>query len=161
SVDDRDVCKPIVKAPPPPPPPGGGLTGTGPTPPPETPADKGPKKRANILRYAGIGVLALGGIGFGLRTSYGMPAQSIRCNSTNPNVNDPWPANIKMQEAEGQSDENKQIAFMIGGGAVMVAGVVMIFVGTAKAETPATSTSVSFAPLANHDTVGVSAAGRF
>jgi len=162
SVEDKDVCKPIVKkqepAPPPPPTP---IVKPEPTPGPATGSvDNGPKTKTPTLRYVGVGVAVLGAAVFGVGTYYGLQAKSISDEITNHPTNDPWPANIKDREAEGKSAEKKQIAFMVGGGIALAAGVTMFIVGGSKSASEA-STSISIAPIATSDQLGFAAAGRF
>jgi len=157
SVDDKDVCKPIVKPPPPPPPPAPAKIAPQ-APPSQTPVVPPPEEKSspNALRYAGIGVAVVGGIVFGVGCYYGIQAKSISDEITNHPKDQPWDANIHDREAEGQADENKQIGFMIGGGVAAAAGVVMIVLSGSRHES-----AVSIAPVATHDTVGFAAAGRF
>ena len=156
SVDDKDVCKPIVKAPPPKQEPL--ATSVEPTPTtPEEPTDT-PKKKTNVLRYAGIGVAVVGAGLFGVGTYYGLEAKSVSDFITNHPTDEAWPADIKEREAKGEDAEKKQIAFMVTGGLVLAAGVVMVIVSAPKEEK---DTSVTFTPVATPDTVGFAAAGRF
>ena len=153
SVDDKDVCKPIVK--PPPPPPQAPPAETPPrvtTPEAPAPAHAGP----NTLRYVGIGVTALGGVMLGIGGYYGIQAKSISDEITNHPTNEPWPANIHEREAEGQSDENKQIGFLIGGGVAVAAGIAVIVISGSQHES-----AIAIAPIATHDRVGISATGSF
>jgi len=156
SVDDKDVCKPIVKAPPP------KQQEPAPTQEPTPivgPTDNGPKKKPNVLRYVGIGVAVVGAGLFGVGAYYGIQAKSISDEITNHPTGDPWPANIKEREAEGEDAEKKQIGFMVVGGLAVAAGVVMVIVSAPKQEKQ--DTSVTFTPVATPDTVGFAAAGRF
>ena len=162
SVEDKDVCKPIVKKQEPaPPPPNPVLTNPEPTPGPAPgPVDNGPKKPTPTLRYVGVGVAVVGAAVFGVGTYYGLQAKSISDEITNHKTTDPWPANIKEREAEGKADEKKQIIFMVGGGLALAAGVTMFIVGAPKASAE-TSTSLSIAPVATPDQLGFAASGRF
>jgi hypothetical protein len=51
-----------------------------------------------------------------------------------------WPDNINTIESDGQSYENKQIGFMVVGGAMIVAGAAMYIIGGSKK--PATEVTV-------------------
>lgn len=157
SVEDSALCKPIVKPqpvnePPAPQP----VLQPEPQPVPEQP-DK-PASSSSALRYVGLGVAIVGAGAFGLGTYYGFEAKKISDEITNHKVSDPWPADIKDREAEGKSDEKKQIGFMIGGGVAVAAGVTMIILGGSKSDSEA---RVSVAPIATSDTLGFAAAGRF
>lgn len=158
SVEDDQLCKPIVKpkeeAPPRPEP------VVAPQPQPAPVAVDKPEKPTPTLRYVGFGVAIVGAGLFGGGVYFGLEAKNISDEISNHNINDPWPADIKAREQEGKDAEKKQIALMIGGGVAVVAGVVMIVVGGAKGSSEA-SPSVSFTPVATPDTLGFAAAGRF
>src|SRR5262249_9436300 len=124
------------------------------------PVDNGPKKKTPMLRYVGVGTAVVGAAVFGMGTYYGLQAKSISDEITNHPMNEPWRADIKDFEAEGKSDEKKQIICMVGGGLALAAGVTMFIVGAPKAEAE-TSTSLSIAPIATPDQLGFVAAGRF
>jgi tetratricopeptide (TPR) repeat protein len=158
TVEDKDLCKPIVKPAPavepkPEPPPA-----PSPAPPPQPQPAETPTAKPPTLRYAGAAVAVVGAGVFGLGTYYGLEAKKISDEITNHDVGEPWPANIKAREEEGKSAEKKQIMFMIGGGVAIAAGVTMFFLGAPKS---APETSVSVAPIATSDTLGFAAAGRF
>jgi tetratricopeptide (TPR) repeat protein len=160
SVDDDQLCKPIVKPKKeePPPPPLREEKREEPTPTPTGPVDSGPKKATPTLRYVGFGVALVGAGVFGAGVYFGIQAKSISDEISEHNINDPWPANIKEREQEGKDAEKKQVGLMIGGGLALAAGVVMVVVG---APSPSAETSVSFAPVATGDSLGFAAAGRF
>jgi hypothetical protein len=157
SVEDKELCKPIVKPAPDPAPPPPAPIVTAPTPEP-TPVDQGPKSSPPVLRYVGIGVAVVGAAAFGGGVYFGLEARKISDEITNHDMNEPWPADIKEREAEGKSAEKKQIGLMIGGGIAVAAGITMVIIGGSKTES---STSVSITPVASGDTLGFSAAGRF
>ena len=48
------------------------------------------------------------------------------------NPSDPWPDNINDREKTGQSDENKQILFLVMGGVAVGAGTVLYMMGRSK-----------------------------
>jgi tetratricopeptide (TPR) repeat protein len=157
SVEDSALCKPIVKPEPVTPTTTPQLT-TEPEPAPQPGPTDGPKSSTSPLRYIGLGVAVVGAGAFGLGTYYGLQAKKISDEITNHKVNDPWPANIKAREAEGKSDEKKQIGFMIGGGVAIAAGITMIILGGSHSSDEA---RVSVTPIATSDTLGFAAAGRF
>lgn len=155
-VDDADVCKPIVK-----PPPEKVEPVEQPAPPPEPPApEPAPEGGASTLRWVGVGVGVVGLAAFGTGVYFGMQAKDISDQITNHDPMKPWPANIAQLEEDGASYEMKQIAFMIGGGLAVAAGVVMVVVGGPKAHDEK-SGAVSITPVATPDTLGFAAAGRF
>src|SRR3569623_433532 len=131
-VDDKDVCKPQAAAPPPPPPDTGGpgsaatgttggqVTGTGDL---AQPAPATAEHHGKGLEYAGLGIGAAGAIGLGVGIYFGMQAKSASDTISNHKIGDPWPSNIKQIEKDGQSDEDKQVTFLIGGGVALAAGV--------------------------------------
>ena len=115
---------PVVVQPPPPPlppPASGGMT---------------------TLQLAGIGVAGAGVIAFAIGTYFGKRAQDDSNLITNHDPMMMWPDNINTIEADGQSYENKQIGFMVAGGAMIVAGAAMYILGRSGKS----STEVSFVP---------------
>lgn len=165
-VDDKDVCKPKAEPPPPPPPPdtgsaaappdagSGQVTGT---------VDLGtkpaePEHAGKGLEYAGLGIAAVGVVGLGAGVYFGIQAKNASDTITNHKASDPWPANIKQIEADGQADENKQVELLIGGGVALVAGGVLYFVGHARASS---SEHVSIAPVITPNGAGLAAFGRY
>jgi len=115
SVEDNELCKPIVKPKDEPPPPvrEEPAVTQAPT---EGPVDSGPKKATPTLRYVGFGVAIVGAGLFGAGVYYGLQAKSIADEITNHNIQDPWPGNIKQREQEGKDANTKAIGFMVGGG---------------------------------------------
>jgi hypothetical protein len=163
-VDDKDVCHPAKEAPPPPPPPpdntgsgdGSQVTGTtdlGGTPP---PAHEG---GGHGLQYAGLGIAGAGAIGLGVGVYFGIQAKNVSDTITNHKISDPWPAKIQQMEADGQSDENKQIAFMIGGGAALAAGTILYFVG--RSHGTSSEEHISIAPVVTPTTAGFAIGGSY
>lgn len=155
-VTDEDVCKPIVKPAPvlaPTPPPNPTLTETQPV---AGPVDSGPK--TSPLRYVGLGVGVAGAAVFGVGVYYGLHAKSISDDITNHPTDLPWEGDIKAREQEGKDAEKKQVIFMVGGGAAMVAGAALFFIMTPKQPT---ETGVVFAPMATPESMGIAASGRF
>jgi len=132
-VSEKDVCKPkakpvvveppvpvVVQPPPPPPPPASGGMST--------------------LQLAGMGVAGAGVVAFVIGTYFGKRAQDNSNLITNHDPNMMWPDNINTIESDGQSYENKQIGFMVVGGAMIVAGAAMYIIGGSKK--PATEVTV-------------------
>lgn len=160
SVQDSDLCKPIVKpaADPVLPSPTAAVMQEPQPVAPTTPVDTGPTKKTPALRYAGVAVTVIGAGAFGAGVYFGLEAKKISDEITNHDMNEPWPQNIKEREAEGKSAEKKQIGFMIGGGVAIAAGVTMFLLGAPNASD---ERRTAIAPLITGDTVGFAAAGRF
>jgi tetratricopeptide (TPR) repeat protein len=164
-VDDKDVCKPTLAPPPPPPdttgtgsaaPPGPQVTGTGDL---STPPAAPPEHHGKGLEYAGLGIGAAGAIGLGVGVYFGVQAKSASDTISNHKIGDPWPANIKQIEKDGQSDEDKQVTFMIAGGAVLAAGAVIYLIGHARAS--ASEEHASLAPIVTPDSLGLAVGGSY
>jgi tetratricopeptide (TPR) repeat protein len=165
--DDKDPCKVKPKAAPPPPPPppppagggatepgGGGVTGTVGI----SKAEPDKPHAGHGLEYAGIGVGVVGLAAFGAGVYYGLQAKNISDTITNHDPMTMWPTNIKQMEADGQSDQNKQIAFMIAGGVLTTAGLFMTIIGHSHASA---AEHVSIAPTATPSSVGFAVSGGF
>lgn len=159
-VNDDNVCKP--PQPPPEPEPdtgdGTGVTGTtglGVT------ATSGSSDPGKALKIAGIIGAGLGVAGLGAGIYFGLEAKRISDDITNHckegEVCMPWPGEIDQLEKDGQAAENKQIAFLIGGGVLAVAGAVVYVVGRSKSnrERPTVSANVG------NGAVGLLVNGRF
>jgi tetratricopeptide (TPR) repeat protein len=153
-VDDKDVCKPAAPPPPPPPDTTTQVTGTTDLTQPPPPSSGGGK----TLEYTGIGVAAVGAVGLGVGVYFGLQAKDKSDQISNHKATDPWPADIKKLEADGQSDENKQIGFLIGGGVALAAGTVLYFVGRSH---ESSSEHVSIVPVVTPDSAGFAVGGRY
>ena len=165
-VDDKDVCHPAKEAAPPPPPPppdntgsgaGSDVTGTtdlGTAPPP--PHEGG----GHGLAYAGLGIAGVGAIGLGVGVYFGLQAKNISDQISNHKMSDPWPANIQQMEKDGQSDEDKQVAFMIGGGVALAAGAILYLVGRSH-DSSDSSEHVSIAPVVTPTGAGFAIGGSY
>jgi hypothetical protein len=158
SVDDKDLCKPIVKANPEP--------KTQPTTTPiETPVttkttSDTAKTKQSPLRYTGLVVGTVGVAVFGLGVYYGFHAQSITDELNGHDVTMEWPANTPDRQREGQRAENMQIGLMIGGGVAIAAGVTMFLLGRPP-HVAERDGAIAIVPVATNDSLGFSAAGRF
>jgi tetratricopeptide (TPR) repeat protein len=169
NVKDEDVCKPIVKEPEKP---GDGANGvgngrdgsagnSGGSSGDQEPIDTGSSKpKVSPLRWVGVGAAVLGAGVFGLGIYYGAKAKSISDDITNHPMNEPWNGIVQL-EADGKSYEKKQIAFMIGGGIALAAGVTLFFLAAPKKSAETTSTALSITPVATPDQLGFAASGRF
>ncbi|MBS1120639.1 MAG: hypothetical protein H6Q90_2867 [Deltaproteobacteria bacterium] len=138
------------------------------TPPPEPPA---PKITADLstatppapsagrtLRIAGLATGAAGLAGLGASVFFGLRAKHDSDLISEHNQAMSWPDNIKQIEAEGQSAENKQIVFLVVGGAATVTGAVLYIVGRSK---KGSSERIALTPTASAHSVGVSLGGAF
>jgi hypothetical protein len=137
SVDDNNVCKAL----PPPQPTAGSGAGSVDSSPPPTPVQQpvpppvAPVEAADPghgMKLAGMGVAGVGVVLAVVGIVYGSKASSISSDITNHPKNQPWPDDIQAQESEGQSDQNKQIGFLIAGGAAIGVGVALYVVGRGK-----------------------------
>ncbi len=151
-VDDKDVCAP-PKAPPPPPPnpkleQKHEITGTT--------SDESPGR---TLEYTGGIVAGLGVLGLAVGVYFGLEASSISKEISNHDPTMPWPDNINDREKTGQSDENKQILFLVMGGIAVGAGAILYVMGHAKNSEH--TTQLVLRPVATPDTVGFALDGRF
>jgi hypothetical protein len=151
NVDPNNPCV-VITPPPVAPPLTGGSTGsTGPGPGPEGGGGGG------TLNVVGMvtGAVGLAGLAAGIVFSF--KARAISNQITNHNPADPWPSDIKELEERGEAHEKKQIGFLVAGGALAVAGAVMIIVSRSKED----DRRVSISPIATGDTFGVSVGGGF
>jgi hypothetical protein len=155
-VTDQDVCKPKAPAKP-----TGTTTATTTTTevketaPAPTPKAKDPGR---TMKLAGIGVGVAGVAMAGLGVYFGIQAQAATDLVNDHKQGDPWPDDIVEREARGQRDENLQIAFLVAGGAAVVAGGALYYVGYSKK--PA-ERAVAVVPTATHSSAGIALTGRF
>ena len=160
-VDDKDVCHPVMEATPPPPPPpdntgsAAAVTGTTDL---GSAAPPAHESGGHGMEYAGLGIAGAGAVGLGVGIYFGVQAKNISDSITNHKITDPWPANIKQMEADGKSDQTKQIAFTIGGGAVLAAGAIVYFIGRSHASS---DEHVSVAPVVTPNSVGFALGGSY
>jgi tetratricopeptide (TPR) repeat protein len=181
SVDEKNVCKPVIKPPPPvdktdlklPVEIGGGTgsAGTiyapctnaqGPIPGCETDHGSEPAGGGGALKIAGLATAGVGAIVLGLGIKYGLDAQAHTdfVNSyTTKFPGQPWPADIKAYEQEGHDLNTKQVIFTIGGSVAVVTGVVIYFVGRSKASS--SSERAALRPTATPTSLGVALSGGF
>jgi len=154
TVDDADLClttpRPQPKLPLAPP------SSTPPVvvePPPPEPPPGNPK-----LKYTGLAIGAAGLIVTGLGVYYGTQAQKISDEITNHDAKTSWD-HIRERQAEGQHDEDLQVAFLVAGGLLATTGVVLFVLGRSggSAEHSADKAVVRVVPTSN----GVAVLGRF
>lgn len=131
TVDDAHLClatprpQPEEPIPRPTPPPGPVVIDPPPEPAPEAP--RGHPK----LKYTGLAIGATGLIVTGLGLYYGTQAQKISNEITNHDAMMGWDR-IRERQAEGQHDEDLQIGFLIAGGVLVTAGVILYGLGRAS-----------------------------
>ncbi len=126
-VDDSKVCKPAAPPPPPPPPALGSAVGQS-TLPPDPPPHRDDRDPGRGLERSGIVFGVAGAVFVGLGVFYGAKAQS-RTDEVNNNGSNQWSDTILADEAEGQSDENKQIGFLIAGGVFLGVATAVYVIG--------------------------------
>lgn len=153
-VEDKDVCKaPVtqqVQANPDPQP--------QPDPPPKVidQTESDPGKGLKIAGYVagGAGLVALG-VGF----FFGSEAQKISDDITNhTDTTIAWRDDIKDYEAKGQRYENMQIAFLVGGGVLVVGGAALYMIGRSKKSNTET---MALRPTASANGAGVVFSGSW
>jgi hypothetical protein len=121
------------------------------------PPGEGASGRGNaVLIYSGVGVGVAGLAATGLGLYYGTQAQKISDEITDHAIGDPW-VDIQEQQRRGQRNENLQIGFLVVGGVLVTAGVVMFAFGRASGEPDADQTVVRVVPTTN----GVVVHGQF
>jgi hypothetical protein len=181
AVDDQTVCKP---AKPGDTPPSGGsgdtttttTTGTGSA---TTVTDGGGGSAAvvetqpvatasspgKLERIGGIAIAGLGAIGVGVGIYYGIQAQNDANAITNHCMHmtpcPAWPNNIKQLEADGTSDQNNQIAGLIVGGALVVGGAVVFYLGYRQGGAEPTTEHAMVTPVVAPGYEGFAYTGRF
>ena len=146
-VDDKAVCKP----PEPPPAPK-------PVEPPPPPVAVETPHRSN-LEYAGIASGAVGVVSLALGIYFGYKAQQASDLVTNWPMGMPWPADIIQQMKDGQSEQDKQIAFLVIGGVAVVTGGVLYYLGHKRSAEPTERTVL--VPVVSPGGAGLGLAGRF
>jgi len=147
-VTDATVCEPpkppeekVVVAPPPP------------VVPPPPPTDRG-----KTLRIAGLAVGGAGLVGLGAGIFFGLKAKDISDQITNHPMTEMWPDEIQQLEKDGQAYEDKQIIFMIAGGALVATGVALYFIGRSR---KGSSETVTLVPTATPESAGLAVTGGF
>jgi hypothetical protein len=127
--------------------------------PPQPPPPRVESKDAGgTLRIAGIGLGAAGLVSLGVGIYFGFQAKDISDQITNHPKTEEWPAKIQDLEEEGQAHENKQIIFMIAGGAVLATGVALYFIGRSKKRG---GEQVTLVPTASRESAGLALSGGF
>ncbi len=118
-----------------------------------------PVDRGKSLRIAGIAVGGAGLVSLGVGIYFGFKAKDISDQITNHPMSEMWPDEIEDLEDRGQAHENKQIIFMIAGGALVAGGVALYFIG--RSRTGADESSVSIVPTATPESAGIALTGGF
>jgi len=133
TVDDSDVCAPPKPEPRPPareasPPVQAPAIETAPPEHHATEPAESSRGRSK-LTYVGLatGIVGLAAIGFGAYE--GVQAQNITDQINRQPAGMPWPDDIQDLQRRGQSDENRQIGFLIGGGVLVTTGAILFWLG--------------------------------
>jgi serine/threonine-protein kinase len=119
-----------------------------------SPPDPGKKEK-----LAGVVIGGLGVVGLGLGVYYGVQAQNEANQITDHVKGTPWPNNLKQIEADGQSDQNYQIAFLIAGGVLVAGGAVVWYLGHKSSAESAEHASI--APVVAPGYGGVALSGHW
>ena len=102
-----------------------------------------PEQKGGGLKMAGVGVMAVGVVGLGAGVFFGVRARGAANDAEAIKPGDAWKPAI---EERGQSAEKNAKLFFAIGGAAVVTGGVLYFLGSKKSKE---SSSVSFVPT--HD----------
>jgi tetratricopeptide (TPR) repeat protein len=161
-VDDKDVCNPPKPASPKPADHGEHGEHAEPAGAPPTSHEAavtgGVDHPGNTLEYTGLGIGAAGVIALGVGTYFGVQAKKISDDISNHPINQMWRTDIRSYEAQGQSDQNKMIGFVIAGGALVASGAIMLYMGHSK---NASAEHVAVMPVASPTTIGLAVGGGF
>ncbi len=141
-----EICKP-EPAPPPP-----REVAPKPVAPPPPPA---PRERGKLLRWTGLGTATVGLAAIGAGVVFGFKAKHQSDLISDHDPADPWPADIKDIEADGERYERNQIVLMAAGGVVAAAGIGMYVIGRRR------GAEVHVTPTASAETVGLAVRGGF
>ena len=114
--------------------------------------------RGKTLRIAGLAVGGGGIVALGVGIFFGLKAKKISDDISNHPMTEMWDDNIQDLEEQGQAHENKQIAFMIAGGAMVATGAALYFIGRSR---KGSSEHVSIVPTATPDSQGIAITGGF
>jgi len=154
TVDDQTVCKPLPTTTAP------DAGSAAPTAPPDTGAAGSTETKPAVAtepapatttassnpgsaeRIAGLVTAGVGVVGLTIGIIYGVDAQNASNQISNWPKGTPWPNNIKQLEANGQSDQNIQIAGLVAGGVLVVGGAVVYYLGLQSGRSPAEHASV-------------------
>jgi len=150
-VTDDDVCKPKPEPAPAPEPVPEPVAPT--TAPVTSSSDRG-----GGLRIAGLAIGGAGLAAVGVGVYFGLQAKDISDQISNHPMNEEWPGDIRDLEARGQAHEDKQIAFLIAGGALAVTGTVLYFVGRSR---KGSEQAVAVTPTLTPGGMGLAVGGGF
>jgi len=91
-----------------------------------------PRRGGGTLRWTGIGVMALGGVALGGAVYFGLHARSLDSELSSG----PYPADLQDKIDEGNASERNAIILGIAGGAAVVTGATLYFLGVRAAVAP-------------------------
>lgn len=112
-----------------------------------------------VLKIAGISTAAIGLIAVGVGVKYGLDARDINDQLEGVGPMDMWSQELFDKFDEGESAETKFIAFTAIGGAAIIAGGVMSYLGFTRGG--GGGDSLALAPSVTGDSAGWVVSGRF
>ncbi len=122
-------------------------------------AEDEPVRTGRSLRIAGLATAAAGVIGFGVGIKYGLDAQSIADDLSQPRSM--WGFEERELYEDGESAERTALIFMGIGGAALVTGGVLYLVGHNRDSTEVDTKSLAVSASASPDGVSMLLRGRF
>lgn len=122
-------------------------------------AEDEPVRTGRSLRIAGLATAAAGVIGFGIGIKYGLDAQSIADDLSQPRSM--WGYEERELYEDGESAERTALIFMGIGGAALVTGGVLYLVGHNRDSTEVDTKSLAVSASASPDGVSMLLRGRF
>jgi tetratricopeptide (TPR) repeat protein len=121
-------------------------------PPPEEPA---PQRPGGTLRIAGLATAGAGVVAIGVGVVFGLRAKSISNEAAQ------WDTFDQARFDQGEAAERNMFIFTGVGGAALITGGVLYYLGHRAGATTADSGTVTVAPVITPETVTFTAAGRF
>lgn len=125
----------------------------------ELDAGEEPPASGRLLKIGGLAAAAAGAIGLGVGIKYGLDAQSIADDLSEPRGM--WGFEERELYEEGESANRKAIIFMSIGGAALVTGGVLYLVGNNRDSEATDSKSLAVSASATPDGVSMLLLGRF
>jgi len=122
-------------------------------------AEDEPARTGRPLRIAGLATVAAGAIGLGIGIKYGLDAQSIADDLSQPRSM--WGFEERELYEDGERAERTALIFMGIGGAALVTGGVLYLVGHNRDSTEVDTKSLAVSASASPDGVSMLLWGRF
>ena len=113
-----------------------------------------------VLKIAGISTAAVGLVALGVGVKYGLDAKSINEDLESVDSSGAWTPELLAKEDEGKSAEKKLIIFTAVGGAAIIAGGVLSYLGFTTGG-DASEDSLAVAPSIGAESLGWVISGRF